>query len=138
MTGTVAVVALLLSANQQAGVEQVITNVLDAWRRADARAIAAQYEPDGDFVSPGEDHAVGRNAIEAFYKAAFEHGYAGSGATAKIVHTRAISGSLALVDGSWTIDPTAASKITRPESGHFVALVRLHGSRWWIVALREQ
>ena len=138
MTASAALLALLLSTDQQHGIEKVITTVLSAWREADARAIAAQYEPDGDFVSPADDHAVGRGAIEAFYKAAFEHGYAGSGATAKISHTRGVAANLALVDGSWTIDPTPTSKITRPESGHFVALVHWHGNRWWIVALREQ
>src|SRR5262249_42796902 len=98
----------------------VINSVLSAWGRADAHAIAAQYEPDGDFVSPTGDHAVGHGAIEAFYKAAFEAGYAGSTATATAAHVRAMSATFALIDGYWTIQPTTASKITEPESGLFV------------------
>ena len=90
--------------------------------RADAHAIAAQYEPDGDFVSPTGDRAVGHDTIEAFYKAAFEAGYAGSAATATAAHIRALSAKLALVDGYWTIQSTAISKITDPESGLFFAL----------------
>lgn len=116
----------------------VIGGVLRAWGRADARAIAALYEPDGDFISPTGDHAVGRSTIEGFYRAAFEAGYAGSSATATAVHVRGLSAGFALVDGYWTIRPTAASKITEPESGLFSALLHWHDGHWWISALREQ
>jgi uncharacterized protein (TIGR02246 family) len=116
----------------------VIESVLSAWGRADAHAIAAQYEPDGDFVSPTGDHAVGHGAIEAFYRAAFEAGYAGSAATATAAHVRLLSTTFAVIDGYWTIQPTAASKITEPESGLFFALLRWHDGQWRISALREQ
>jgi uncharacterized protein (TIGR02246 family) len=106
--------------------------------RADAHAIAAQYEPDGDFISPTGDHAIGHGAIEAFYEAAFEAGYAGSAATATAAHVRALSATFALIDGYWTIQPTAASKITEPESGLFLALLHWHDGHWWISAPREQ
>lgn len=116
----------------------VINSILSAWVRADAHAIAALYEPDGDFISPTGNHAVGHGAIEAFYRAAFERGYAGSAATATAARVRALSATFALIDGYWTIQPTAASKITEPESGLFFALVHWHDGHWWISALREQ
>jgi uncharacterized protein (TIGR02246 family) len=116
----------------------VINSVLSAWRRADAHAIAALYEPDGDFVSPSGDRAVGPGEIEAFYQAAFTAGYAGTDATATAARVRALAASFVLVDGSWGIRPTSTSKITEPESGLFCAVLRWHGGRWWIVALREQ
>jgi uncharacterized protein (TIGR02246 family) len=116
----------------------IINNVLTAWGRADARAIADQYEPDGDFVSPTGDHAVGHEAIEAFYKAAFEAGYAGSAASATAAHVRALSAAFVLIDGNWTIQPTVASKIAEPEAGLFVALLHWHDGHWRISALREQ
>jgi uncharacterized protein (TIGR02246 family) len=116
----------------------VIASVLTAWSRADAHAIAAQYEPDGDFVSPTGDHAFGRDAIEAFYRAAFDTGYAGSAATATATHMRALSATFALIDGCWTIQPTATSSIAEPESGLFFAVLHRHDGRWWIAALREQ
>lgn len=120
------------------GTSAVIANVLSAWRRADARAIAAEYESDGDFVSPAGDHASGGAAIAAFYEAAFAAGYAGSNATATVVHARDLSTAFALIDGYWTIQPTAASKIKEPESGLFVAVLHRHDGRWRIAALREQ
>ena len=116
----------------------VIGSVLSAWHRSDAHAIAALYDPDGDFISPTGDHAVGHDAIEAFYTAAFEAGYAGSDATATAAHVRMLSATFALVDGNWSIQPTAASKITEPESGLFFALLHWHDGHWWISALREQ
>ena len=137
-TGSLDAIAAPYSATPANDPAAVIKSVLSAWGRADAHAIAAQYEPDGDFVSPAGDHAVGHGAIEAFYRAAFEAGYAGSVATATAAQVRSLSATFAVIDGYWTIQPTAASKITEPESGLFFALLRWHDGHWWISALREQ
>jgi len=118
--------------------EPVIAKILDAWNHADARAIAAQYESTGDFVSPDGMHAKGKEEIEAFYSGAFTRGYAGSHATAAVSHVRNLSDEIALVDGSWTIEPTPASKIRKPEAGLFFAVLHRRNGRWWIAALREQ
>lgn len=124
------------SIEDQAGA--VITDVIEAWRRADAKSISAQYELDGDFVSPTGEHASGRQMIETFYRTAFEAGYAQSDATGTVLHVRGLSPDYALIDGLWMIVPTKSSKITQSESGLFVAILHRHNGRWWIVALREQ
>lgn len=126
------------SASLEGQAGTVIADVLRAWRRADAKAISEQYEPDGDFVSPTGDHAAGRQSIEAFYRTAFSAGYAQSDAAATVLHVRDLSPAYAIVDGSWIISPTKSSKITQSESGLFVAMLCRHDGRWWIVALREQ
>lgn len=118
--------------------EPVIAKVLNAWDRADAQAIAAQYEDGGDFVSPDGMHAKGRREIETFYQGAFARGYAATHATATIVHVRHLSGTVAFVDGIWTIEPTPASKVRRPEAGLFFAVLHRSGAYWQIAALREQ
>lgn len=118
--------------------QPVITRVLDAWNHADAHAIAAQYETTGDFVSPDGMHATGRQEIEAFYAGAFARGYAGSRATATLAHMRNLSGTIALVDGAWRIEPTPTSKVRQAEAGLFFAVLHRHGGQWRIAALREQ
>ncbi len=118
-------------------VRAIIANVLNAWDHADSAAIAAQYEPDGDFVSPDGMHAAGRRAIAAFYEAAFARGYAGSRALADVIHVRSLSTTVVLADGSWSIEPTSASK-RQPESGLFFAVLHRQGGHWRIAALREQ
>ncbi len=115
-----------------------IDRVLTAWRHGDAHALAELYEADGDFVSPTGVHAVGRLAIEGFYRAAFTNGYEGSDASAKILQSRIISLDIMLVDGEWTITPTAASRITQAEAGLFVAVLHRRDGVWYITALREQ
>jgi len=126
------------SATARRAVEPVIASILAAWNRADAHAIAAQYETRGDFVSPDGIHATGRVEIETFYQGAFSRGYAGSRATAVVSHVRDLTGTIALADGAWTIEPTRASKIRQPEAGLFLAVLHWHDGRWWIAALREQ
>ena len=118
--------------------QPVIAKILEAWNRSDANAIAAQYETRGDFVSPDGMHAGGRHAIGAFYAGAFARGYAGSHATADVVHVRNLSATIALVDGSWSIEPKPASKVRQREAGLFFAVLHRHGGRWSIAALREQ
>lgn len=116
----------------------VIAKVLNAWDRSDAHGIAAQYEARGDFVSPDGMHAEGRREIETFYQGAFARGYAATRATAKLLHVRNLSGTVALADGMWTIQPTPASKVRRPEAGLFFAVLHWSAGHWRIAALREQ
>jgi uncharacterized protein (TIGR02246 family) len=116
----------------------LIAKILAAWSHADARGIAALYELNGDFVSPDGTHAIGQRAIEAFYRAAFDNGYAGSSASTTDIHLRKVSATIVVIDGSWTINPTNRSKITVPEAGLFFAVLRKRVGHWRIVALREQ
>lgn len=130
-----------VAASGEAGerpIRPVIAQILSAWNHADAHSIAAEYEEAGDFVSPDGIHAKGRRQIEAFYQQAFSRGYAGSRADAKVVHVRHLTATVALVDGTWNIEPTPASKIRRPEAGLFFAVLQWHHGRWLIAALREQ
>lgn len=125
-------------AHSDQGIVAIVDQVLDAWRHSDAARIAAAYEPTGDFVSPTGDHATGRAQIEAFYASAFAAGYAGSVATAKIIHLRHITSTVAIADGVWDIQPTPNAKITRPELGIFSAVLVYNSGQWRIAALREQ
>jgi uncharacterized protein (TIGR02246 family) len=120
------------------GIVAIVDQVLDAWGHSDAARIAAAYEPTGDFVSPTGDHATGRAQIQAFYASAFAAGYAGSVATAKIIHLRHVTSTVAIADGVWDIQPTPNAKITRPELGIFAAVLVYNSGHWRIAALREQ
>ena len=126
------------TAHSDRGIVAIVDQVLDAWGHSDAERIAAAYEPTGDFVSPTGDHATGRAQIKAFYASAFAAGYAGSVATAKIIHLRHITSSVAIADGVWDIQPTPNAKITRPELGIFSAVLVYNSGRWRLAALREQ
>ena len=125
-------------ARSDQGIVAIVDQVLDAWGHSDAARIAAAYEPTGDFVSPTGDHAAGRAQIQAFYASAFAAGYAGSVATAKIIHLRHITSTVAIADGVWDIQPTPNAKITRPELGIFSAVLVYNSGQWHIAALREQ
>jgi uncharacterized protein (TIGR02246 family) len=126
------------TAHSDQGIVAIVDHVLDAWGHSDAARIAAAYEPTGDFVSPTGDHATGRAQIQAFYTSAFAAGYAGSVATARIIHLRHITSRVAIVDGVWDIQPTPNAKITRAELGIFSAVLVYNSAKWRIAALREQ
>lgn len=109
-----------------------------AWGRADARAMAELFAGDGDLVIPSGDFLSGRSAIQDFYQSVFEHGYAGSHAGSEIKRIR-LRGAMAVVDGAWNITGArdAAGAPRPPEQGLFTAVLKKHGGKWYILALRE-
>jgi uncharacterized protein (TIGR02246 family) len=121
------------------GPSQLLDRFMRAWSASDANAIAGLFAPDADFVSPHGIKASGREAITAFYAAAFARGYRGSRGTGEVAAVRMIAPDLALVDGRWQIEgaKTDAGADRPPERGILVALLHRSGQGWEIVALRE-
>ena len=122
------------------GISRTLAACVKSWDRSDAAAIASQFEPDGDFVSPDGMYASGRSAVRSFYSAAFANGYAHSRGDFAIRSVRLVGSNLAIVDGVWTIAGAhdRTGKHRSPERGLAVALLRNHPTGWKIVALREQ
>ena len=117
----------------------LLPQFMQAWSAGDAKAIAALFAPDADFVSPDGVKASGRGNIEMFYAAAFARGYAGSRGIGEVVATRLITPDLALIDGRWSISgaKTETGQARPAERGILAAVLRRDGDGWHIVALRE-
>lgn len=124
----------------QQDIRKLLSACVRSWDRSDAVGIAKFYEVDGDFVSPDGVHAVGRSAIETFYRSAFARGYARSDGSFEIRSVRFTQPNLAIIDGVWEIRNAhaATGKPRPPERGLAVAVLRRHSNTWKIVALREQ
>jgi uncharacterized protein (TIGR02246 family) len=140
---TILLAALLLAAFAAPAAAEPPVALLDrfmaAWSAGDAKAIAALFAADGDFVNPDGYRASGRAAIEAFYAGAFARGYAGSRGIGEVVAQRAVVPGLVLIDGRWNISGAKTENGTpRPmEQGILTALLREESDGWRIVALRE-
>jgi uncharacterized protein (TIGR02246 family) len=124
----------------EAAATQVFKDYLQAWDRADAQAIAAQFAPDGDFINPTGFYARGPAEVESFYRAAFDHGYAGSKGGFIVKAIRPIARGVIAVDGVWSIegalDPTGRAK--EAERGLATGILVLRPEGWRVALLREQ
>jgi len=110
-----------------------------AWDRADSKAMAATFAPDGDFVTPDGLHAVGRRAIASFYRSAFERGYRGRKGGFELAAAREVARGVLILDGTWSIAGERPGQSSgRPESGLATAVLIRTGTEWQISALREQ
>lgn len=121
-------------------VAQLMGAYVAAWDRADAAAIAQAFAPDGDFINPGGTYAHGRAAVKAFYRAAFDRGYAQSHGSFTPRITRRLAPGVLAVDGEWSIEAAHnPDGSARPrEAGLATAVLVRRGAGWAVALLREQ
>jgi uncharacterized protein (TIGR02246 family) len=131
---------LQAAGSREQAVRLVIAQCVRAWDKSDAAGIAAEFEPDADFVSPDGIRAVGSRSVKSFYAQAFADGYAHSRGMFDIHSIRFLNSTLAVADGQWSIADAhdRQGKMRAPERGLAVAVLRKHSNGWKIVALREQ
>lgn len=139
-------VLLLGAAAASAGSPQETVNAmldryLSAWAKANADEIASNYVSDGEFVPPGGKVLHGRQAVAAFYQAAFLRGYTGSHAAASFDEVKPIGRDVILATGPWSIDGAKLDNQLYPrECGQFVLVLQKKphpANEWQVVYLQE-
>ena len=104
-----------------------------AVRNADAKAVAALFAPDGDFIDAGGRLVKGRDAIEKDYEAYF----AANGKTrlkTRRVAVRFLAPNVALVDGiSEAVPPPPGP----PVVSHYTVVVVKQDGKWLMQHVRE-
>lgn len=138
MIAGVLCVALSTSALAESA-SRLVDQFMHAWNAANAKALGALFAPDADLVTPTGIDSNGREAIEAFYAAAFARGYAGSKGVGEVVHERALSADISLIDARFSISNASKQDGSprTPETGIMAAIVRRTDAGWQILALRE-
>jgi len=122
-----------------ADASSLVDQFMRAWNAGDAHALSALFAPDGDLVTPTGIDSKGREAIQAFYAAAFARGYQGSKGEGQIVRERALSPDITLVDARFSI-VGAKKEDGSPradENGILTAVIARNDSGLQILALRE-
>ncbi|PSB27019.1 nuclear transport factor 2 family protein [Stenomitos frigidus] len=106
-------------------VRSLIERAAASWIKGDAKAFAALFTPDGEFVVPGQ-HLMGRGAIE---KVASE--FATSHAQVNIRIQRIIIDHLqAVVEWQWEETENSTGKQTRADDAIVIDFVDGHIKRW--------
>ena len=104
-----------------------------AFENADAKAVAALFAPDGDFIDASGRLVKGRDAIEKDYEAFF----AASGKTqlkTRRVALRFLAPNVALVDGISEVVPPPAGP---PVVSHYTVVAVKKDGQWLMQHVRE-
>jgi uncharacterized protein (TIGR02246 family) len=108
-------------------IEQLIAEYVKAFNRHDAAALALLYTDDGVFVGPAGVPAVGRDAIEKFFAAAFKQ-MGGASETAKAIEIHAL-GENAWAIGEYSVN-LQVDKEPIEVKGHWAAVYVPEGDSW--------
>lgn len=116
-----------------------MTAFIAAWEDNNPDALSQLFEPEGKLIVPAGTEVGGRDTIRAYYSVAFQSGYFGSKAGARVVRVTKVDNSLALLEGVMSIRgaklPDGGAR--RPETRRFSALVRGKPNAYRLVALSE-
>jgi uncharacterized protein (TIGR02246 family) len=106
---------------------------LAAFNRGDARAVAAFWTPDGDYVDQVGHKHKGRAALEKLYEKVFA-GNKGAKLTLTITSHKLLSPEVALQEGTTQVAPADGGP---PTAGAFSAVLVKKDGEWYFESVRE-
>jgi uncharacterized protein (TIGR02246 family) len=104
-----------------------------AFNAADAKAIAARWTEDGDYVNEQGKRYVGRSAIQKEYEAFFAQ-YPGVQIQTKVDSVRMLSPETAIVEGTATLGNISSAS---PVSSHYMIIQVKKGNQWYVASARD-
>ena len=106
----------------------------DAWVKGDAGTVASGYAEDADIVRPNQPLVAGRAAIDVFYAQMFAGPLKGAAKTTRVDRVRLVSGTIAVVDSSYTLDREEPPLHAR---GVSLSVLEKRAGRWLAVVSRS-
>jgi uncharacterized protein (TIGR02246 family) len=104
-----------------------------AFNKGDAKAVAAFWTPDGDYVDPLGRTIKGRAAIEKLYENVFARSK-GAKLTVVVTSTRMVGTDAALQDGITDVQPADGGPAT---AARFSAVLVKKDGAWYFESVRE-
>ena len=125
-----------LTADDRAGLENVVGQLEAAWNAMDGSAFAAPFASDADFVTIRGEHFRGRPAIAGGHAAIFRTIYAGSTNQCSIEGARLLRPEVALVHVHSMLDVPRGPLAGRHRARFSLVLTKEAGT-WEIAALHN-
>ncbi len=125
-----------INADAETAVRALITRAEQAWAAGDARAYAAVFSPDADYVTFMGTHHKGREAIEACHVPLFEKYQKGSRIDSEITQVRLLTPDVALVHGKGALVKGSRRRTPRRTKVQTWVAVRRNGE-WEIAAFHN-
>jgi uncharacterized protein (TIGR02246 family) len=116
-----------------AEIQQAAADFATAFNRGDAKAVAAHWTADGDYVNENGQKYQGRDAIEEEYKKFFT-AYPGVKMRLEVESVRLVDENTAIEDGSSTLDPLPQGI---PLRSQYTAMHTKKNGQWLMTAVRD-
>jgi uncharacterized protein (TIGR02246 family) len=120
----------------EAAIHAVIARAERAWAAGDARAYAACFTPDADYVTFMGTHHKGRSSIETSHVPLFEKYQKGSRIDGEITQVRALTPDVALVHGKGALVKGSQRRNARNTKVQVWVVVR-RGGEWEVAAFHN-
>ena len=123
-----------------AGVETVVSAVVEAWNRHDMRDYAAQFTEDADFVNVVGMHFRGRPQIEAVHADLHRTIFRNSILRAASTTVRPVDGQVALAHVAWEMtgaEGLPGWNVPDLRKGMMSLVLVRSGDRWLITAAQN-
>jgi uncharacterized protein (TIGR02246 family) len=118
---------------EERAIRQTAQSFADAFNKADAKAVAALWTSDGDYVV-GADSVQGRDKIQKLYEAFFK-AHPGSKMTVEVESVRTLAPNVALEEGTTKV---SESKNGPPTASPYSAVhIKQKDGKWLMASVRE-
>lgn len=118
---------------RQAAITQTAQAFVDAFRRADAKAVAAFWAPDGDFIDMDGRVLSGRQAIEDDFAAFFKES-PGLQVRIEVASIRFLTPDIAIEDGTTSMLTSDGSV---PSRARYTNVLVNKDGKWLLASVRE-
>jgi uncharacterized protein (TIGR02246 family) len=128
-----------MATTDEAAIQQLMSELADAWNRGDAQAYGARYRADGTFTNVNGSFYVGRDAFNRRHEEAFRGIYKGSTLALTTRELRFIRPDVAVVDVDTSLSGFQAPPGVQagPDGALHTCLLMVlvkESSSWWIAA----
>ena len=119
-------------------VRAMYEDLIDAWNRHDATAVAKLWAIDGDHLEPDGTIAKGRDAVTKLFTRQHETVFKESVLDMNLQDVWFHGDNLAIVDGSYELKGAKLPNGTElaPRRGHFTSVLLYEDGRWQVAASR--
>jgi uncharacterized protein (TIGR02246 family) len=120
----------------EAGIQDVVKQLEDAWNASDSRRFAAQFVEDATFIQIFGGQLDGRTAIEGSHRAIFDTIYKGSTATFTLRSIRFVRPDVAIVFTQTHLKFFQGVEAREMETRPTMVMVK-EQAKWHIVVLQN-
>ena len=124
------------SSTDEAAVRQVVQQVQDGWNAHDAKAFAAQFATDADYVVVNGMRAKGRDEIEKGHTGIFSTIYKDSRNVATVKTVRFLRPEVAVVHVEWNLEFRMAGETKKGHAMNTMVMTKDSG-KWSIAAFQN-
>ncbi|MDQ3667988.1 MAG: SgcJ/EcaC family oxidoreductase [Acidobacteriota bacterium] len=124
------------SNTDEAAIRQVVKQVEDGWNAHDAKAFAAPFAADADYVVVNGMRATGREAIEKGHTAIFRTIYKDSLNVATVKSIRFLRPDVGVVHVEWNLAFSVAGETRKGHAMNTMVMTK-EGGKWSIAAFQN-